>query len=82
MKDPNFGMRNKMSAVMHLLANRSPFREPGNLWHEMTVSYHKRNEIIHQGENATEDDANRALGVARRMVAVVNAIPVLAPAAP
>jgi hypothetical protein len=82
LKDHTFGMRNKMSAVMHLLANRSLYREPANLWHEMTVSYNKRNDIIHQGENATEDDANRALDVARRIVAVMEAIPALGPAAP
>ena len=59
LKDYNFGMRNKISAVMHLIANRSLFREPGDLWHEMTVSYNTRNGIIHRGENATEDDTNR-----------------------
>jgi hypothetical protein len=82
LKDYNFGMRNKMSAVMYLIANRSLFREPENLWHEMTESYNKRNDIIHRGENATEDDANRALDVARRIVALMNAIPVPAAAAP
>jgi hypothetical protein len=82
LKDHNFGMRNKMSAVMHLIANRSVFREPGNLWHEMTESYNKRNDIIHRGENATEDDGNWALDVARRIVAVMDAIPVPAPAVP
>ena len=80
LKNHTFGMRNKMSAVMHLIANRSLFREPGNLWHEITVSYNKRNDIIHRGENATEDDANKALTVARRIVVVMNAIPVQAPA--
>lgn len=80
LKDHDFGMRNKMSAVMYLIANRSLFREPGNLWQEMTVSYNKRNDIIHRGENATEDDANRALDVARRIVAVMDAVPVPAAA--
>lgn len=76
LKDHNFGLRNKMSAVMHLIANRSLFREPANLWQEMTASYNKRNDIIHRGDNATEDDADRALDVARRIVAVMDAIPV------
>lgn len=71
----DFGMRNKMSAVLHLVANRSLFREPDDLWQRMTVSYNKRNDIIHRGENATEDEANAALDVARRIVAVMNAIP-------
>lgn len=82
LKDHNFGMRNKMSAVMHLVANRSLFREPANLWEQMTASYNKRNDIIHRGENATEDDADKALDVARRIVTVMDAIPVPAPAAP
>lgn len=81
LKDHNLGMRNKMSAIMHLVSNRSLFREPGNLWQEMTVSYNKRNDIIHRGENATEDDADRALEVARRIVAVMDAVPVPASAA-
>jgi hypothetical protein len=46
----------------------------------MTISYNKRNDVIHRGENATEDDANRALDVARRIVAVMDGIPVPAPA--
>lgn len=71
----DFGMRNKMSAVMHLVANRSLFREPNQLWQRMTESYNKRNEIIHRGENATEDEANAAVEVARRIVAVVDSIP-------
>ncbi len=70
-----FGMRNKMSAVLHLVANRSLFREPDNLWQRMTTSYNKRNDIIHRGENATEDEAHAALDVARRIVTVMNAIP-------
>src|SRR5262249_31155056 len=44
---PDFGLRNKMSAAMHLLAQRSLFREPGELWSHLTVSYNKRNAIIH-----------------------------------
>ena len=82
LKDHTFGMRNKIGTVMHLISNRSLFREPENLWHEMTVSYHKRNDIIHRGENATEDDANRAIDVARRIVAVMDSIPVPVPTAP
>ena len=82
LKDHNFGMRNKMSAVMHFIANRSLYREPASLWQEMTVSYNKRNDIIHRGENATEDDANRALEVARRIVTMMVAIPDPARAAP
>ncbi|MDQ2687406.1 MAG: hypothetical protein M3Y28_06020 [Armatimonadota bacterium] len=52
LKDPRFGMRNKMSAVMYLLTGRSLFREPDDLWQKLTESYRKRNAIIHQGEIA------------------------------
>jgi len=54
------------SAGMHLVANRSLFREPGNLWHRLSTSYNKRNVIIHRGENATEDEAVQAVAVARQ----------------
>lgn len=73
-------MRSKMSAAMHLLAGRSLYREPDGLWDDLTESYKRRNAIIHEGATATEDQARQALDVARRVVAVMNAIPV--PAAP
>ncbi len=70
----DFGLRNKMSAVMHLIANRSLFREPGGLWKELSESYQKRNAIIHRGVNATEDEARLALRVARRVTEVMNSL--------
>jgi hypothetical protein len=73
----DFGLKRKMSAGMHLFANRSLFREPGGLWDRMTTSYGKRNAIIHQGENATEDEARQALAVAQEIVQIMNAIPVV-----
>ena len=75
-----FGLRLKMSAGMHLLANRSLFREPDGLWEAMSTSYAKRNSIIHRGQNATEDEARQALDVARKIVAIMNGLQV--PAAP
>ncbi len=72
----DFGLRNKMSAAMHLIANRSLFREPGELWANLSDSYGKRNRIIHQGENANEDEAVLALDVARRVVDLMNSIPI------
>lgn len=71
-----FGLRNKMSAGMHLLANRSLYREPDGLWGKLGDSYKRRNTIIHEGANATEDEATQALDVARRVVAIMNGIPV------
>jgi len=76
----DFGLKRKMSAGMHLFANRSLFREPGGLWDRMTTSYNKRNAIIHRGENATEDEARQALAVAQEIVQIMNAIPVVRPA--
>lgn len=73
-KGTNFGLRNKMSAVMHLIAQRSLFREPNGLWEMLTTSYNKRNTIIHQGVNASEDDARLAIEVARRIINVMKAL--------
>jgi hypothetical protein len=76
----DFGLKNKMTAALYLLAQRSLFREPGNFWERLRVSYDKRNGIIHRGENATEDEARQAIDVAQRVVAIMNAIPIPAPA--
>ncbi len=70
----DFGLRNKMSAVMHLVARRSLFREPDGLWTILSTSYKTRNAIIHRGENATEDDAQTALQLVRRIVGVMNSL--------
>jgi HEPN domain-containing protein len=70
----DFGLRNKMSAVMHLVAKRSLFREPDDLWEAISASYNKRNSIIHRGENASEDEAQAALQVARRIIEVMDSL--------
>jgi hypothetical protein len=70
----DFKLRNKMSAGMHLLANRSLFREPGDFWQRLSASYSKRNAIIHRGENATEDEATQAINVARRIVQIMREV--------
>jgi hypothetical protein len=66
-------MRHRMSAVMHLVANRSLYREPG-LWDDLSTSYDHRNNIIHRGDSATEADAELALKVAQKVVAIMNAL--------
>jgi hypothetical protein len=63
----------RMSAMMHLVANRSLFREP-ELWQDLVRSYDKRNAIIHRGASATEDDATRAIDVARKVVGLMQAL--------
>jgi hypothetical protein len=75
LKDNYFGMKNKMTAVLFLLRGRSLFREPDHLWEDLNDSYRKRNAIIHQGALADEADAERALKVARRVVAFVRSLP-------
>lgn len=75
----DFGLRNKMSAVMHLVAGRSLYREPDGLWTNLSTSYRRRNAIVHRGDNATEDDARIAIEVAQRIVDIMSSI---SPASP
>jgi hypothetical protein len=70
----DFGLKNKMTAVMHLVSGRSFFREPGGFWEDLVRSYNKRNGIIHRGENATEDDAALALKVSNRVVDIMESL--------
>jgi hypothetical protein len=73
-KGLDFKLRNKMSAGMHLFANRSLFREPDGFWQRLSASYSRRNAIIHRGENATEDEATQAFDVARRIVQIMREV--------
>lgn len=73
-KSPDFGLRAKMSAGMRFVANRSLFNEPDQLWDRMSESYRKRNSIIHRGDNATEDEARRAIEVARTIVEIMKSL--------
>jgi hypothetical protein len=73
-KGLDFKLRNKMSAGMHLVANRSLFREPGDFWQRLSASYSKRNAIIHRGENASEDEATQAVAVARHIVRIMREV--------
>lgn len=71
----DFGLRNKMTAALYFVAKRSLFREPGDFWQRLSASYKKRNDIIHQGHNANEDEARQAIAVAQRVVDMMDAIP-------
>jgi hypothetical protein len=73
-KGVDFGLKNKMSAALYLASGRSLFRESADLWQEISRSYTKRNGIIHRGESAIEDDARRALDVARRIVELMSTL--------
>lgn len=73
-KGLDFKLRNKMSAGMHLVANRSLFREPDGFWERLSASYSKRNAIIHRGENASEDEAAQAVAVARQIVQIMGEV--------
>lgn len=71
----DFGLRNKMTAGMRFVANRSLFAEPDNFWDRLSSSYAKRNAIIHRGENASEDEARAAIQVAEAVVRIMNSVP-------
>jgi hypothetical protein len=71
----DFGLKNKMTAALYLIARRSFFREPDDFWQRMMESYNKRNHIIHRGHSANEDEARQAIDVAEGVVAIMNAIP-------
>jgi hypothetical protein len=60
-----------MGAALYLLTGRTLTQQPW--WHDLAVSYAKRNAIIHAGEGADEADAERAIEVARRVVATMRA---------
>lgn len=66
-------LRHRMSAVMHLVANRSLYREPG-LWNDLSISYDHRNNVIHHGASATEAEAELAIRVAQRVVAIMESL--------
>lgn len=74
LKATDFGMKNKMTAVLYLIAGRSLFREPSSFWDSLSKSYTKRNKIIHAGETAQEEDAEIALLVAHKVVELMAGI--------
>jgi len=71
LKGFNFGLRHKMTSGLRLLGGRSLYKEPDDYWKEMTESYRCRNRIIHEGAAATEQEAESAITIARKMVDVV-----------
>jgi hypothetical protein len=75
LKGIDFGLRHKMTTGLRLLAGRSLYTEPDGFWQELSTSYGLRNRIIHEGQIAHEDDAKRAIGVARRIVQIVDSLP-------
>jgi hypothetical protein len=72
----DLGIRNKMTAALYLLCQKSLFRQPDPFWERLSNSYTKRNHIIHRGEAASEDEARQAIAVAQQVVEFMNAIPV------
>jgi hypothetical protein len=74
LKGVDFPLRHKMSAALYLVSGRSFFREPGFSWEGLTNSYKKRNAIIHDGDTAEQDDAEKALSVARKVVEIMCAL--------
>jgi hypothetical protein len=72
----DFGLKNKMTGALYLVCQRSLFREPDNFWQSLIASYNKRNDIIHRGQNANEDEARQAIDVAQHLRGVMNMIPI------
>jgi hypothetical protein len=75
LKGIDFGLRHKMTTGLRLLTGRSLHTEPDGFWQELSISYGQRNKIIHDGQIAHEDDAKRAIRVARKIVEIVAALP-------
>jgi hypothetical protein len=75
LKGIDFGLRHKMTTGLRLLTGRSLHKEPDGFWQELSISYAQRNKIIHEGQIAHEDDAKRAIRVARRIVRIVATLP-------
>lgn len=73
-KSVDFGLKNKMSAALYLISERSLFRESDDLWQKLSTSYNKRNGIIHRGESADEADSRQALDIARRISDFMSAL--------
>lgn len=74
LKGLDFGLRHRMTIGLRLVAKRSFFKEPGDLWSRLSASYERRNSIIHRGETATEIEAENAIHVAENVVRLMNEI--------
>lgn len=71
-------LRVKMTAMLRLLSGRSLFSDQAR-WQALSVSYQRRNGIIHSGDSATEADAEQALVVARWVVEFMREVRALQP---
>jgi hypothetical protein len=68
-------LRTKMTVLLNLVAGHSLYISgKARLWEQLSASYGKRNSIIHQGEIATQEDAERAVEVARWVIDEVDQI--------
>ena len=74
LKGLDFGLRHKMTSGLRLVASRSLFNEPDGFWERLSVSYDKRNRIIHQGATADKEDAEQAIVVAQKVVEFINTL--------
>ena len=72
---PDFGLRQKMTTGLLLLNCKSLHDQPDNFWNELSESYRLRNRIIHEGQVAQESEAELAVKVAQKIVAIVAALP-------
>jgi hypothetical protein len=70
----DFGLRNKMTIGLRLVAGRSLHRETNDFWTRLSESYKARNKIIHEGSLATEDQAKAAIAVAEHIISVMSSL--------
>ncbi len=61
-------LKGKMTAGLHLATGRSLHRELGDMWPPLNDSYRHRNAVIHEGSDATGEQAGLALQVARAVL--------------
>jgi hypothetical protein len=70
----DFGLRNKMTIGLKLIAGKSLYAQPDDFWAKLSESYKARNRIIHEGSLATEDQAKTAIAVAEHIIAVMSSL--------
>lgn len=61
-------MKVRMTAVLSLANKKSLFHELGKEWEQFMASYSTRNDVIHRGDAASQEQAESAIRLARRIV--------------
>ena len=67
-------MKVRMTAMLYLGVKQSLYRTLGDEWNRLAASYDNRNNVIHRGKTATQEEAEQAIGVARRVTAIARTL--------